>query len=123
MITFKSLDDLKQLDKNHSAYSLLDDLGHRLLVDSPKEGFFYDPEAHGYLALLFDEDLYEPLHQIWPDGDWTLMNIPFEGVFIKDNYFHICYQANNEFCILMLIENTDQIKEKLHNKLLYHLDP
>ncbi len=121
MITFKSLDDLKQIDKDHSAYALLDDLAHRLLVNSPEEGFFYDPEADGFLVLIDESDTDDPLIGIW--DDWTLLDVPWEGVMQEDGFFKAIFLANNEFGIVFLIPDAEWVNGELREALEYHLDP
>ncbi|MES9857273.1 MAG: hypothetical protein ABW166_11795 [Sedimenticola sp.] len=122
MKIFKSEKDLDQLNSNDPAYAVLSDLAHRLLVDDPNSGFVYDPEADGFLALVEQVDVNKPLHDIWPESDSTLLDIPWEGISIKDGFFHGTYLANNQFGIIFLIPDADWVQGELREMLEHNLD-
>ena len=121
MILFKSHDDLKKLDSNNPAYPIIEDLVQRLIVDFIKEGNLYIPEDHGYIALIEEHDVDRILTEIW--DDWTLLDIPWEGIMQIDSFFQAIFLANNEFGIVFIIPDALWVDGKLREVIEYHLDP
>jgi len=121
MILFKSHDDLKKLDSNNPAYPIIEDLVQRLIVDFIKEGNLYIPEDHGYIALIEEHDQDRVLTEIW--DDWSLLDIPWEGITLRDGFFNAVFLANNEFGIVFIIPDAPWVDGKLREVIEYHLDP
>src|SRR5688572_13810 len=96
MITFKSQDDLKKLSRNNTAYPIIEDLVQRLIIDIVNAGHRYIPEDHGWINLIepVDVETNRVLTEIWPD--WTLLDIPWEGITLRDGYFLGIFLADNE---------------------------
>jgi len=124
MILFKSHDDLKKLDSNNPAYPIIEDLVQRLIVDFIEDGNLYIPDDHGYIALIEEHDLERVLEDIWPEPDgWTLLDIPWEGITLRDGFFNAVFLANNEFGIVFVIPDAPWVDGKLREVIEYHLDP
>ena len=124
MILFKSPEDLKKLSTKDPAYPILEDLIKRLIIDFTDEGYEYDPEAHGYIALIEKHDLERVLEEIWPEPDgWTLLDIPWEGIMQIDGFFQAIFLANNEFGIVFIIPDAPWVDGKLREVIEEHLDP
>ena len=121
MILFKSHDDLKKLDSNNPAYPIIEDLVKRLIVDFIEEGNLYIPDDHGYIALVEEQDKDRVLTEIW--DDWGLLQIPWEGITLRDGFFNAVFLANNEFGIVFVIPNAEWLDGKLREVIEYHLDP
>jgi hypothetical protein len=101
MILFKSPEDLQKLPTKNLAYPIIKDLVQRLIIDFIKESNLYIPEDHGYIALIEEHDKDRVLSEIW--DDWTLLDIPWEGISIVDGFFQAVFLANNEFGIVFII--------------------
>ncbi len=117
MNIIKSRDDLSQIPLTDPAYPLMDDLVRGLIDEYPS----YDPDADGFLVLIEENDTDGPLIGIW--DDWTLMDIPWEGVIQEKGFFKAIFLANNEFGIVFLIPDAEWVNGKLREALEYHLDP
>jgi hypothetical protein len=76
MLHFKSADDLQQLSPDDPSYPVVADLVQRLIVNYGTEG--YDPDADGWVVLVQEGDVDQPLTEIW--DDWRLVDVPFEGI-------------------------------------------
>ena len=123
MLLFKSAADLSKVDSHKPVYPILEDLVQRLIIDFDNEGYNYDPEAHGFIALIEKDDLERVLEEIWPDPDgWTLLDIPWEGVLLEDGYYKAIFLANNDFGIVFLIEDTPWLNGELRQVLNAHID-
>ena len=89
--------------------------------DFEKEGYSYDPEAHGFITLIEEADKGRVLTEIW--DDWTLVDIPWEGISIVDGFFQAVFLANNEFGIVFIIPDAPWVDGKLREVIEDHLDP
>ncbi len=121
MLLFKSADDLSKVDSHNPAYHIIKDLVQRLIIDFEKEGYSYDPEAHGFIALIQEHDKDGFLTEIW--NDWTLLDIPWEGISIVDGFFQAVFLANNEFGIVFIFPDAAWVDGKLREVIEEHLDP
>ena len=117
MKIIKSRTDLTQIPRTDSAYPIMDDLVRCLIDNYPP----YNPEADGFLALIEEGDTEGPLIGIW--DDWTLLDIPWEGVMQEGDFFKAIFLANNEFGIIFLIPDKEWVNGELRETLEYHLDP
>lgn len=116
--------DLNQIPKTDPAYPILDNLCTNLIDNYPN----YDPIADGWLILAESStnDFTRVLNDIWPDGtseDSTLLTLQhqFEGVELKDGFYHAIYLANNQFGLYFLIpdcpELPDDVRESLESNI------
>jgi hypothetical protein len=121
MLSFKSESDLQQLHQNDPAYPIISDLVQRLIVECPDSAHPYDPDAHGFISLIEEQDMDRVIHEIWED--WTLLDIHWEGVVARDNYYIAVFLANNEWGWVAVIEDTDWLDAELRDILTEHLDP
>ena len=121
MITFKQTSDINQLSTTHPAYFVIKDLIDSLITAYDSPGRPYRPEDEGYIVLIEEGDTERILHEIW--DDWTLLDIPWEGVMQEDGFFKGIFLANNEFGIVFVIPDAEWVNGTLRETLLYHLDP
>ncbi len=120
MILFKAAEDLQKLSTKDPAYPIIKDLVQRLIIDFIKEGNNYIPDDHGYIALIEEADKDRVLTEIW--DDWTLLDIPWEGISIVDGFFQAVFLANNEFGIVFIIPDAPWVDGKLREVIEEHLD-
>ncbi len=121
MLSFKSESDLQQLPQDDPAYPIISDLVQSLIVECPDSAYPYDPEAHGFISLIEEQDIDRVIHEIWED--WTLLDVHWEGVVVRDNYYVAIFLANNEWGWVAVIEDAEWIDGKLRDILTEHLDP
>ena len=121
MLLFKSHEDIHQIPVDHPAFPIVEDLVKRLIDDHIAEGYDHDPEADGYIALIEEGDADRVLHEIWPD--WTLLDIPWEGITYRDGHFLGVFLANNQVGIVFIIEDADWLDGRLRESIEEHLDP
>lgn len=93
MRSFKSPEDLQSLPSDHPAKSLLTELVNHLTTF---EG--YDPDDDGWVVLIDEGDIDQPL---W--DDWTLLDVPWEGVVKVDGFYEVIFLANNQFGIVFVV--------------------
>jgi len=93
----------------------------RLIVDIVKDGHLYIPEDHGYIALVEEKDKGRILTEIW--DDWTLLDIPWEGITRNGDFFQGIFLANNEFGIVFIIPDSDWVDGQLRKNIEDNLDP
>ena len=120
MLQFKSADDLKQLNRTDPAYPIVADLVERLIVNFP-EGYTYDPDGDGWICLVQPHDVDRVLDEIW--DDWTLLDIPWEGINREGDFFQAVFLANNEFGLVFLIPDEPWVNGKLREVINENLDP
>lgn len=123
MITFKSQNDLHKLLPSNPAYPIIEELIQRLIVDIVNEGHRYIPEDHGWINLIEPVDVQSNrvLTEIWPD--WTLLDIPWEGITLRDGFFQGIFLADNEKGFVFLIPDAPWINGKLREIIEENLDP
>ena len=103
MLKITSEADLLRLNPKKPALPILQELVQRLITETRKTAHSYDPENDGYLVLVDESDTERALTEIWPDGDWGLLDIPFEGVTLQDGFYIAVYLANNQFGIVFVV--------------------
>ncbi len=119
MLQFKHPDDLKQLPEAHPAYPLIKDLVARLIVDFPP-GRSYDPDDDGWIALIEEPDVDRVITEIW--SDWTLAEVEWEGISLKDGHYQAVYLADNEKGFVFLIPDAPWITAALRENIEFYLD-
>ncbi len=121
MILIKQPSDLSQIDPFDPVYPYMRKLVEDLIIGFTEVGAIYDWEADGFLVLVEESDTDGPLIGIW--DDWTLLDIPWEGVIQEKGFFKAIFLANNEFGIVFLIPDAEWVNGKLREILELNLDP
>jgi hypothetical protein len=97
VITFKSHDDLSRLSSDHPARPVIREQVEQLIDAYINEGYAYNPDDDGYIALIEEGDVDRDLDEIW-DG-CRLVDLPWEGASLRDGFYTAIYLANNEIGI------------------------
>ena len=121
MLTFKSTEDLSKLPENHPAHATVEELIVQLITAYSPPGRSYDPEDDGYVILIEPEDADRELDELW-DG-CTLLNIPWEGIMLRDGFYIAIYLANNEYGLTFVIPDADWVTGELRELIEDILDP
>ncbi len=121
MKQFKFATDLQQLPPDDPAYDLVADLVQRLIVNYEADGFTYDPDADGWIVLIEEGDTERILDEIW--DDWTLLDVPWEGITREGDFFIAVFLANNEFGLVFVIPDADWVNGQLRDVIEENLDP
>jgi hypothetical protein len=121
VLQFKSKDDLQQLSPDDPAYPIVADLVQRLIVNYEADGFGYDPEADGWVCLVQEGDTERVLDEIW--DDWTLLDIPWEGITREGDFFIAVFLANNQFGLVFVIPDVPWVNDELREVMEEQLDP
>jgi hypothetical protein len=121
MITFKSTKDLNKLSPNDPAQPVIKKLIDQLIRAYTWEGHPYSAEDYGYIVLIEPEDANRVLDEIW--DDWTLLEIPWEGIMLRDGFFIAIFLANNEYGLVFVIPDADWVKGELRKTIEDTLDP
>ena len=121
MLTFKSTSDLSKLRPDDLAYATVGELIEQLISAYSPPGRAYDPEDDGYIILIQPEDVDRTLDELW-DG-CTLLNIPWEGIMLRDGFYTAIYLANNEYGLTFVIPNADWVTGELREMIEDILDP
>ena len=121
MITFKSTQDLNKLPTNDPAHSVIKELIDQLIRAYTWEGHPYNAEDYGYIVLIEPGDTERVLDEIW--DDWTLLDIPWEGIMLRDGFYTAIFLANNEYGLVFVIPDADWVKGELREMIEAQLDP
>ena len=123
MLKFTSEQDLSCLPKTNPAHHVISTLVKGIITDTLDTEYPYDPDADGFIALVEPDDVNRPLHDIWPDGDWKLSDLPYEGVTLQDGHYLAIYLANNQYGIVFVIPDEDWVTGDLRECIERNLDP
>ena len=118
MIHFKSTADLQQQDPDNPAFPVIKELVTNLIEAYTTPGEKYNANDCGWIILIEEEDIDSDVWQ-----GWTLAEIPWEGIMLRDGYYQMIFLANNEFGMIFVLEDADWITDKLHKVILDNLDP
>ena len=121
MITFKSIEDLAKLPPDDPAYSTVKELIEQLITAYSPPDRAYDAEDDGYIILVEPEDADRTLDELW-DG-CTLLNIPWEGIMLRGDFYIAIYLANNEYGLTFVIPDADWVTGELRELIEDILDP
>ena len=121
MKTFKSPHDLQKLSPDDPSYPVIKELIEDLIGAYTWEGHPYNPDWYGYIILIEPGDADRVLDELW-DG-CTLLNIPWEGITLRDGFFLAIYLANNEYGLSFVIPDADWVDGELRDMIEYILDP
>jgi hypothetical protein len=100
MKTFTSLSDLNQLTDDDPAKPVVKQLLEWLIADGESPDFPYNPEEHGYIALVEPGDVDRELDDIDMP---RLTEILWEGVNIIDGFYHAVYLGAGDYGIGFVI--------------------
>ena len=121
MLEFKSPEDLSKLSPNDPAFPIVEDLVKRLMTDYIAEGYNYIPEDDGWICVVQQCDKDRVLTEIW--SDWTLLDIPWEGITFRDGFYYAVFLANDQFGIVFIIPDEPWVDGELRRMIEDHLDP
>jgi len=121
MKLFKSTEDLQQLNQTDPVTPVVTDLVEKLITDYTWDGHPYLPDDYGYVALVEPDDVGRVLTEIW--GDWTLLDIPWEGITRRGDYFIAIFLANDDFGICFVIPDAEWLTGRLRGMIEANLDP
>ena len=121
MISFRSTEDLSKLSTDNIARDIIEELIEQLITTYSPPGRAYDPEDDGYIILIEPEDVDRTLDELW-DGA-TLLNIPWEGIFLRGDFYIGIYLANNEYGLTFVIPDADWVTGELRDMIEDILDP
>ena len=121
MLTFKQPADLAKLPPDDPAHDTVEELIEQLISAYSPPGRPYDPEDDGYVILIEPEDAYRELDELWEGC--TLLNIPWEGIFLQGDFYIAIYLANNEYGLTFVIPDADWVTGELRELIEDILDP
>ena len=121
MITFKSTEDLAKLSPTDPAYPTIKELVDQLITAYTTPGEPYNHEDYGYVTLIQEGDVNRTLDELW-DG-CTLLNIPWEGIMLRGDFFIAIYLANNEYGLCFVIPDAPWVNGELRELIEDILDP
>jgi hypothetical protein len=121
MYTFKSTEDLSKLSPDDPAYATIKELIEQLITAYSPPGRAYDPEDDGYIILIEPEDVDRTLDELWDVA--TLLNIPWEGIFLQGNYYVGIALLNNEYGLTFVIPDAPWVDGELREMIEDILDP
>jgi hypothetical protein len=121
MITFKSPEDISKLSPDDPAHATVKELIDQLISAYSPPDRAYDAEDDGYIILIEQEDAQRELDELW-DG-CTLLNIPWEGIMLRDGFYTAIYLANNEYGLTFVIPDANWVTGELREMIEDILDP
>jgi hypothetical protein len=121
MITFKSTEDLNKLSPDDPAHDTVKELIEQLISAYSPPGRAYDAEDDGYIILIEPSDAQRELDELW-DG-CTLLNIPWEGIMLRDGFFIAIWLANNEYGLTFVIPDAPWVNGEFRDMIVDILDP
>ena len=119
MKIFMSLSDLDQLTEDDSAKPVVRQLLEWLIAPGEFPDHPYDPDIHGYIALVEPGDVDRELTDIDMP---RLTDIMWEGVSIIDGHYHAVYLGAGDYGIGFIIPVdapwiSDELREVLNSLL------
>ena len=121
MISFRSPEDINKLSPDDPAYATVKELVDQLITAYSPPGRVFDADCDGYILLVQKNDVDRTLDELW-DG-CTLLNIPWEGIMLRDGFYIAIYLANNEYGLSFVIPNADWVTGELRELIEDILDP
>jgi len=100
MKTFMSISDLSQLSEDDPAKPVVKQLLEWLIAENEFPEYPYNPDDHGYIALVEPGDVDRELTEIDMP---RLSEILFEGASIIDGYYHAVYLGAGDYGIGFVI--------------------
>jgi hypothetical protein len=121
VITFKSTEDLAKLSPTDPAFPTVKELVHQLITAYTEPGQPYNHQDYGYVILIQEGDVNRTLDEIW--NGCTLLNIPWEGISLRGDFFVAIYLANNEYGLCFVIPDAPWVNGELRQLINDILDP
>ena len=121
MKLFKSTEDLQQLNKSDPATPVISDMIDKLIKDYTWEGHPYLPDDYGYVVLVEPDDTERVLTEIW--DDWSLLDIPWEGITQRGDFFIAIFLANDDLGICFVIPDEQWVTGRVRRMIEENLDP
>jgi hypothetical protein len=121
MLTFKSPEDISKLSPEDPAFPLVQELIKELIEAYTWEDHPYNPDWYGYIILVEPEDADRTLDELWPGC--TLLNIPWEGIMLREGLYIGIYLANNEYGLSFVIPDAEWVNGELRSMIEDILDP
>ena len=100
MITFKSHDDLRQLQPDDPAYPVMEELVKVLIDDFNEPGQTYSPDDFGFLVLIEPGDTDRELTEIDMP---KLTEVLWEGASMRDGFIYAVYLGTDDYGMGFLI--------------------
>jgi hypothetical protein len=120
MLEFKSTDNLSKLSPDDPVFPIVEDLVKRLITDYVAEGYEYRPEDDGWIVVIDEHDKDRVLTEIW--SDWTLLDIPWEGITFRDGFYQAVFLANDQFGLVFIWPDAPWVDGELRKMIEDHLD-
>ena len=121
MITIKSTEDLSKLPPDDPAFPTVQELVDRLITAYTEPGQPYNADDYGYVILIQESDVDRNLDEIW-DG-CTLVDIYWEGIMKRGDFYIAIYLANNEYGLVFVIPDAPWVDGDLRRMIEDTLDP
>ncbi len=105
MLKFTSEADLLRLNPADPAFDTIADLVRRAVTDTYGTEYEYLESVDGFTCLIESSDLDRPLTEIFGDGAYDLLTVPWEGISCDEaekNYLAV-YVPNNSYSIAFVI--------------------
>jgi hypothetical protein len=121
VITFKSPEDINKLSLADPAHATVKELIDQLITAYTLPGQPYNHEDYGYVILIEEGDVDRELDELWEGC--TLLNIPWEGISLRDGFYTAIYLANNEYGLCFVIPDAPWVNGELRQLINDILDP
>ena len=121
MITFKSTKDLAKLPPSDPAFPTVKELVERLITEYTPPGGTYNANDYGYVILIQEDDVNGTLDEIWEGC--TLLDIYWEGIMQRGDFYIAIYLANNEYGLVFVIPDAPWVNAELRQMIEDTLDP
>ena len=113
MLEFKSMQDLELLHPQSLSGPIIREFMSNFTSDPD-----YQFSSDGWVCLIQPEDSYEVFF-----NDYTLIDVPWEGVNLYQGHYVCIYVPNNQFALVVIIQCDDWMDCELKEYLDDHLDP
>ena len=118
---FKSFACLSQLDSDHPARSVVQDLLNTIITGAEKHGHIYSPDHDGYIVVPSREMVDLELDLFTPPR--KLEDVYWDGVDVRSDHFVAVYLPNNQFGLIFVIPDMDWLPRGLRRVLCENLVP
>ena len=120
MLEFKSPEDLSKLPPDDPVFPIAKTWSNGSSpITSPR--VMNTPEDDGWIVVIEENDKDRVLSEIW--SDWTLLDIPWEGITLRDGFYQAVFLANDQFGIVFIIPDAPWVTGELRKMIEDHLDP
>jgi hypothetical protein len=102
-------------------YPTVKELVDRLITAYTEPGQPYNWQDYGYVILIEESDVNGTLDEV-REG-CRLVDIPWEGIMLRDGFFIAIYLANNEYGLIFVIPDALWVNGDLRRLIEGTLDP